>query len=44
MSKASSASRSNSGPDNKILEAMEQLPLYISLAPTVMMIIGFLVA
>src|SRR5580698_3585343 len=32
------------GPDNKILEAMEQLPLYISLTPTVMMIIGFLVA
>jgi NADH-quinone oxidoreductase subunit L len=32
------------GTDNKILEAMEQLPLYISLAPTVMMIIGFLVA
>jgi NADH-quinone oxidoreductase subunit L len=32
------------GPDNKILEAMEQLPLYISLMPTVMMIIGFLVA
>jgi NADH-quinone oxidoreductase subunit L len=32
------------GSDNKILEAMEQLPLYISLAPTVMMIIGFLVA
>jgi NADH-quinone oxidoreductase subunit L len=32
------------GPDNKILEAMEQLPLYISLTPTVMMVIGFLVA
>jgi NADH-quinone oxidoreductase subunit L len=32
------------GTDNKILEAMENLPLYISLAPTVMMIIGFLVA
>jgi NADH-quinone oxidoreductase subunit L len=32
------------GTDNKILEAMEQLPLYISLAPTAMMIIGFLVA
>src|SRR5580692_3150858 len=32
------------GPDNKILEAMEHLPLYISLTPTVMMIIGFLVA
>jgi NADH-quinone oxidoreductase subunit L len=32
------------GPDNKILEAMEQLPLYISLLPTVMMVIGFLVA
>jgi NADH-quinone oxidoreductase subunit L len=32
------------GTDNKILEAMEQLPLYISLTPTVMMIIGFLVA
>src|ERR1700726_1601240 len=32
------------GQDNKILEAMEQLPLYISLTPTVMMIIGFLVA
>jgi len=32
------------GPANKILEAMEQLPLYISLTPTVMMIIGFLVA
>jgi len=32
------------GSDNKILEAMEQLPLYILLAPTVMMIIGFLVA
>jgi NADH-quinone oxidoreductase subunit L len=32
------------GPNNKILENMEHLPLYISLAPTVMMIIGFLVA
>src|SRR6202171_5210335 len=32
------------GPNNKILEAMEQLPLYISLTPTVMMIVGFLVA
>jgi NADH-quinone oxidoreductase subunit L len=32
------------GPGNKILEAMEHLPLYISLTPTVMMIIGFLVA
>src|SRR5579864_972489 len=32
------------GPSNKILEAMEHLPLYVSLAPTVMMIIGFLVA
>src|SRR5579862_6586545 len=32
------------GSANKILEAMEQLPLYISLTPTVMMIIGFLVA
>ena len=32
------------GPHNNILEAMEQLPLYISLTPTVMMIIGFLVA
>jgi NADH-quinone oxidoreductase subunit L len=32
------------GPNNKILEEMEHLPLYISLAPTVMMIIGFLVA
>ena len=32
------------GPDNKILEAMEQLPFYISLTPTVMMVIGFLVA
>jgi len=32
------------GTDNKVLEDMEQLPLYISLAPTVMMIIGFLVA
>ncbi len=32
------------GPDNKILEAMEQLPVYISLTPTVMMIIGFLIA
>jgi NADH-quinone oxidoreductase subunit L len=32
------------GPGNKILEAMEQLPLYISLTPTVMMIIGFLIA
>jgi NADH-quinone oxidoreductase subunit L len=32
------------GLDNKILEAMEQLPLYISLMPTVMMVIGFLVA
>jgi NADH-quinone oxidoreductase subunit L len=32
------------GPDNKILEAMEELPLYVSLTPTVMMIIGFLVA
>src|SRR6202795_3197407 len=32
------------GLDNKILEAMEQLPLYILLMPTVMMIIGFLVA
>jgi NADH-quinone oxidoreductase subunit L len=32
------------GANNKVLEDMEQLPLYISLAPTVMMIIGFLVA
>jgi NADH-quinone oxidoreductase subunit L len=32
------------GPNNKILENMEHLPLYISLMPTVMMIIGFLVA
>ena len=32
------------GPDNKVLETMEQLPLYVSLAPTVMMILGFLVA
>jgi NADH-quinone oxidoreductase subunit L len=32
------------GPDNKILEAMEELPLYVSLTPTVMMILGFLVA
>jgi NADH-quinone oxidoreductase subunit L len=32
------------GPSNKILEAMEHLPLYVSLTPTVMMIIGFLVA
>ena len=32
------------GPDNKVLETMEHLPLYISLTPTVMMILGFLVA
>jgi NADH-quinone oxidoreductase subunit L len=32
------------GPDNKILENMEHLPLLTSLAPTVMMILGFLVA
>jgi NADH-quinone oxidoreductase subunit L len=32
------------GPANHVLEAMEQLPLYVSLAPTVMMIGGFLVA
>jgi NADH-quinone oxidoreductase subunit L len=32
------------GPDNKVLENMEHLPLYVSLTPTVMMILGFLVA
>jgi NADH-quinone oxidoreductase subunit L len=32
------------GPDNKILENMEHLPLLTSLSPTVMMILGFLVA
>jgi NADH-quinone oxidoreductase subunit L len=32
------------GPDNKVLENMERLPLYISLAPTVMMALGWLVA
>jgi len=32
------------GPNNHVLEDMESLPLYISLAPTVMMIVGFLVA
>jgi NADH-quinone oxidoreductase subunit L len=32
------------GPNNHILEEMEHLPLYIKLAPTVMMVIGFLVA
>src|SRR5580704_283060 len=32
------------GPNNHILEQMEHLPLYIKLAPTVMMVIGFLVA
>jgi NADH-quinone oxidoreductase subunit L len=32
------------GPNNKVLEDMEHLPLYVSLTPTVMMIIGFLVA
>ena len=32
------------GPANHVLEAMEQLPLYVSLAPTVMMVGGFLVA
>src|ERR1700734_1276617 len=32
------------GPDNKILEDMEHLPLLTSLAPTVMMIGGFLIA
>jgi NADH-quinone oxidoreductase subunit L len=31
-------------PGNSILEAMHEVPLAISLAPTVMMIIGFLVA
>jgi len=29
---------------NHVLEDMEKLPLYVSLAPTVMMVIGFLVA
>jgi NADH-quinone oxidoreductase subunit L len=32
------------GPENKILENMEHLPLLTSLSPTVMMILGFLVA
>jgi NADH-quinone oxidoreductase subunit L len=32
------------GPNNHVLEDMEQLPLAITLAPTVMMIGGFLVA
>jgi NADH-quinone oxidoreductase subunit L len=32
------------GPDNKVLENMEHLPLYISLTPTVMMALGWLVA
>jgi NADH-quinone oxidoreductase subunit L len=32
------------GPENKVLESMEHLPLLTSLAPTVMMIGGFLVA
>ncbi len=32
------------GPGNQILEDMEHLPLLTSLAPTVMMIVGFLVA
>jgi NADH-quinone oxidoreductase subunit L len=32
------------GPNNHVLEAMEQLPLAVSLAPTIMMIAGFLVA
>jgi len=32
------------GPNNTVLEDMEHLPVLISLTPTVMMIIGFLVA
>jgi NADH-quinone oxidoreductase subunit L len=32
------------GANNHVLEAMEHLPLAISLAPTVMMLVGFLVA
>jgi NADH-quinone oxidoreductase subunit L len=32
------------GPNNHVLEDMESLPLLVSLTPTVMMIIGFLVA
>ena len=32
------------GPDSKVLESMEHLPIYVSLTPTVMMILGFLVA
>ena len=32
------------GADNKIFENMEQLPLVTSLLPTIMMIVGFLVA
>ena len=32
------------GADNKILENMEHLPILVSLTPTVMMILGFLVA
>jgi len=32
------------GPNNHVLENMESLPLMVSLTPTVMMILGFLVA
>jgi NADH-quinone oxidoreductase subunit L len=32
------------GPNNHVLEDMESLPLLVSLTPTVMMIVGFLVA
>jgi NADH-quinone oxidoreductase subunit L len=32
------------GKDNKILEEMHHIPLYISVAPTVMMVIGFVIA
>jgi NADH-quinone oxidoreductase subunit L len=32
------------GPNNHVLEDMEHLPLMVKLAPTVMMVIGFLVA
>ncbi len=32
------------GPNNHVLEDMERLPLTVKLAPTVMMVIGFLVA
>jgi NADH-quinone oxidoreductase subunit L len=32
------------GPNNTVLEDMEHLPLLISLAPSVMMVLGFLVA